>query len=59
MNKKETIDYGNGSFPNIEKLTALLNQQKHPRRMLRAICSLAKPLPERGDHRLQEPQIRV
>lgn len=59
MNKKETIDYGNGSFLNIEKLTALLNQQKHPRRMLRAVVSLSKPLPESGDDRLQKPQVLV
>ena len=57
QNEKNTsnIDYGDGSFPNIEKLTALLNQQKHPRRMLQAIILLAKPIPERNDHSRQKP----
>lgn len=49
------IDYGGGSFPNIEKLAALLNQQKHPRRMLQTIILLAKPISESGDHRRQKP----
>ena len=44
-----------GAFPNIEKLAALLNQQKHPRRMLQTIILLAKPIPECGDHRRQKP----
>lgn len=51
--------YKAGSLPNFEKLTALLNQQKHPRRMLRAVVSLSKPLPESGDDRLQKPQVLV
>lgn len=52
-----TSKYKAGSLPNFEKLTALLNQQKHPRRMLRAMVSLSKPLPESGNHRLNEPQV--
>lgn len=44
-----------GSLPNFERLTALLNQQEHPRRTLRAITSLCKPLPQSGDYHLQKP----
>lgn len=54
-----TSKYKAGSLPNFERLTALLNQQKHPRRMLRAMVSLGKPLSESGDQRLQEPQVLV
>lgn len=36
-----TEKYKVGSLPNFEKLTALLNQQKYPRRMLRAVITLA------------------
>ena len=43
------IDYGDGSFPNIEKLAALLNQQKHPRRMLQAIIALCAVKHARDD----------
>lgn len=62
MTLKENVPiakYKAGSLPNFEKLTALLNQQKHPRRMLWAIVSLSKPLPESGDDCLQEPQVLV
>lgn len=62
MTSKENVPiakYKAGSLPNFEKLTALLNQQEHPRRMLRAIVSLSKPLPESGNYRLQEPQVLV
>lgn len=54
-----TNKYKAGSLPNFERLTTLLNQQEHPRRMLRAIVSLSKPLPESGNYRLQEPQVLV
>lgn len=54
-----TNKYKAGSLPNFEKLTALLNQQKHPKRMLRAVVSLSKPLPHGGNHGLQEPQVLV
>ncbi len=50
-----TIKSKTGNLPNFEKLTALLNQQKRPRRMLRVIVSLSKPLLDGGDHRLQKP----
>ena len=43
-----TEEYKAGSFPNLEKLTALLNQQKYPRRMLQAIVSLA--VSSKGDN---------
>lgn len=56
-NNVPTKKYKAGSLPNFEKLTALLNQQKHPRRMLRAIVSLSKPLLESGNHRLQKSKI--
>ena len=56
-NEKNTsdIDYGDGNFPNIEKLAALLNRQKHPRRMLQALILLAKPIPEGSDYSRQKP----
>lgn len=54
-NKKvPTNKHKAGSLPNFEKLTALLNQQEHPRQMLRAIVSLGKPLPQGGNHRFKE-----
>lgn len=56
-NNVPTKKYKAGSLPNFEKLTALLNQQKHPRRMLRAIVSLSKPLLESSNHRLQKSKI--
>lgn len=46
--------YKAGSLPNFEKLTALLNQQKHPRRILWTIVSLSKPLTNSGNHHLQK-----
>lgn len=54
-----TNKYKAGSLPNFERLTALLNQQKHPRRMLQTVVSLSKPLPESGNYRLQEPKVLV
>ncbi len=43
-----------GSRPNFEKLTALLNEQRHPRRTLRALVSVCKPPLNGGDHGLQK-----
>lgn len=34
------MTYTEEEYPNIAKLTALLNQQKHPRRTLRALISI-------------------
>lgn len=44
-----------GSRPNFEKLTALLNEQGHPRQTLRALVSLCKPALDGGDQGLQKP----
>lgn len=54
-----TTKYKAGSLPNFEKLTALLNQQDHPRRMLRAIVLLSKPLSQCKNHSLQEPNVTI
>ncbi len=45
-----TIQRHMSSYPNFEKLTALLNQQKHPKRMLKTIVSLTKPLTNGCNH---------
>lgn len=58
-NNVPTNKYKAESLPNFEKLTALLNQQVHPRRTLQAIVSLRKPLTDGGNYRLKETQIFI
>ena len=47
--------YKAGSLPNFERLTALLNRQKTPKRALQTVILLGKPLLHSSDQRLQEP----
>lgn len=58
-NNVPTRKYKAGSLPNFEKLTALLNQQDHPRRMLQAIVLLSKPLSQCENHSLQKPNVTI
>lgn len=57
--KGKNANYKKGSLPNFEKLTALLNQQKNPRKTLDALVLLAKPACDCGYHRSQEPKVIV
>ena len=60
MKEYNSAPAGRGeSYPNFKKLTALLNEQRHPRRSLRALVSVCKPPLNGGDHGLQKSQILI
>ena len=49
------MTYTEEKHPNIAKLTALLNQQKHPRRMLRALVAVVRGMEGGAQHDTRKP----